>query len=430
MRETKISKICSERLGEHYFEIKHKSGLTAFVFPKDFSTCFGVIGVRFGAIDRKFADKKGKICELPAGTAHFLEHKMFENPDKTNSDEKFAALGADDNAYTTYGTTRYLFSATDNEYECLTELISMVRDPYFTRKNVKKEQGIINREIVMYDDNPYSVGMENLLSGLYKESFLRDKISGTLASVAEISDKTLTRAYENFYTTENMALSVCGRVTPEGVIEVLDRELSGLEPRAAAKSIMANEPMEISENYVEKRMKISRPMFFFGIKDCIDALDVSERTKRKCAMSLILNVLFSSSSEFYNRLLEEKLISPSFSFGYTMTRDQAYVMLSGESDEPERVVSLIKEKLESSAEAGLSAADFERARRVFAAGYIRLFDSSEEIADDVVLNSWFSGIEPFSSLDVLESLTLEYANGLLLKLRDKNQCLSVIKPLL
>ena len=67
----------SERLNEKYYEIKHRSGLRIYVFPKNFSTCYGVIGTDFGSVDDKFK-VDGKDFTLPSGTAHFLEHKLFE----------------------------------------------------------------------------------------------------------------------------------------------------------------------------------------------------------------------------------------------------------------------------------------------------------------------------------------------------------------
>ena len=429
MAETTVKKIESSRLGEYYYDIYHKSGLRAFVFPKSFSTCFGVLGVRFGAIDRSFKNESGEIVELPAGTAHFLEHKLFENEDGTNSDEAFAKLGADDNAYTTYGSTRYIFSTTDNEYESIFELLRMVTNPYFTPKTVKKEQGIIKREIVMGDDSPWTCGSENMLRGLYKNSHLRDTICGTVDSVMRITDQTLHTAYKSFYTLSNMALSVCGNVEPEKVIDILDRVLSDVKSTKAAQSLMPIEPDEISTRYVDKRMKVSRPIFFFGIKDNVDRLSKEERAKRRCGMSILCNMLFSSSGEFYNRLLSNKLISPSLSFGYSMTRGTAYTVISGESEFPAKVALLVREKLAQTKKGGLSKEDFERCRRVCAAGYIRLFDSSEEIADDVIMNAWFTDTEPFSTLDILDTLTVEYCEKLLCDLLSGKSTLSVINPL-
>ena len=96
----------SSRLCEKYYEINHRSGIRIFVFPKNFSVCHAVIGTKFGSADYSYKIN-GKEITLPDGTAHFLEHKLFENENELNADEMFSLLGADANAYTTYTATRY-----------------------------------------------------------------------------------------------------------------------------------------------------------------------------------------------------------------------------------------------------------------------------------------------------------------------------------
>lgn len=425
-----LCRISNDWLGESYYDITHKSGLRIFVFPKKLTTFYAVLGTRFGGVDHSFIDENGKRAELPVGTAHFLEHKLFDRKNGS-SDETFSCLGAEANAYTSYSTTRYLFSTTENFHECLAELMRFMTEPYFTKKSMKKEQGIIGQEIKMYADNPYAVGNENMLRGLYQKSNLKDTICGSIESISKITDKTLYSAHRAFYAPENMALSVCGNVTPESVLETVDRALEGKSFTPAAKKEKADEPSEVASAYIEQSMRVARPIFFLGMKDKVDGLDTVERRRRSCAMTLTNNMLFSSSGEFYNRLLSEKLISPGFSFGYTSTRDSAYESFSGETDHPEKVVELIREKIASARRDGLSREDFERCRRVMLSGYIRLFDSSEEIADDVVLNSWFSNCAPFSTPEVISSVTLERCEQVLREVLDnENQTLSIIKPLL
>ncbi|MBR6727787.1 MAG: insulinase family protein, partial [Clostridia bacterium] len=143
----------SELLGEKYYEIKHKSGLPIYVFPKEMSTTHALLAVKYGSIHNVSAD--GKEPPFPHGIAHFLEHKLFSNEDGSDSFEHFSAMGADANAYTSHARTVYLFSATERPAEPLAELIDFVTHPYFTAETVQKEQGIIAEEIRMCRDNPY-----------------------------------------------------------------------------------------------------------------------------------------------------------------------------------------------------------------------------------------------------------------------------------
>ena len=48
---------------------------------------------------------------MPDGIAHFLEHKLFEQENGTNSLDTLSALGANPNAYTTADHTAYFIES-------------------------------------------------------------------------------------------------------------------------------------------------------------------------------------------------------------------------------------------------------------------------------------------------------------------------------
>ena len=419
----------SERLNEQYYEIKHRSGLRIFVFPKKFSTCYGVIGTDFGSVDDKFS-VDGKEISLPSGTAHFLEHKLFECEDGISADEHFAALGAETNAYTAYSSTRYLFSATKNYEECLSELLHFVTHPYFTEENVKKERGIIEQEIMMYADDPYDKVMENCLKGMYKSHSIRKNICGSPASLKKITPDVLYLAYRTFYNLNNMVLSVCGDITPEEVLRIADRELPSASEPFTAKKLSSKESGNVYKSYTEQRMRVARPLFFIGIKDRA-MKDGAERIRRGLAMTVLNNMLFSGTGEFYNRLLNERLITPGFSFGYSSGGGCAMNYFSGNSDDPDKVYSEIIKKAEAAESGELDESDFVRCKRSSLAGFFKSFDSSAEIADDVVLSAAISGVDPFAMPRMIESLTFEEIKTFAADIfgNKNNRTVSVVLPL-
>ena len=129
------------------------SGLTVLVRPMPgYSSTHVIYATKFGSIDRDFC-LNGQTVHLPAGVAHFLEHKMFEDEDG-DAFAKYAKTGANANAFTSFDRTCYLFTATQQLDESLDVLLGMVGHPYFTEQTIAKEQGIIGQEIKMYDDSP------------------------------------------------------------------------------------------------------------------------------------------------------------------------------------------------------------------------------------------------------------------------------------
>ena len=111
------------------------SGLTVLVRPMPgYSGTHVIYATRFGSIDRDFRLGEREV-HLPAGVAHFLEHKMFEDEDG-DAFAKFAKTGANANAFTAFDRTCYLFTATEQLDESLDVLLGMVGHPYFTEQTI------------------------------------------------------------------------------------------------------------------------------------------------------------------------------------------------------------------------------------------------------------------------------------------------------
>ena len=101
----------NEKLGEMYEKGKHDSGLEVVIIPKAHKKAFALFGTRYGSVDRVFKTNFDQdFITVPDGIAHFLEHKLFENEDGSDTFSHFAALGASCNAFTSTEMTAYLFS--------------------------------------------------------------------------------------------------------------------------------------------------------------------------------------------------------------------------------------------------------------------------------------------------------------------------------
>ena len=427
MRMTEYS---SPLLGERYYKIEHVSGLSIFVFPKKLTTTYAFFATRYGSLDSTFEllDTGERIC-VPDGIAHFLEHKMFENADGSDSFAHFAALGADANAYTSYNRTAYLFSCTEHFEESLSELLRFVTQPYFTEASVQKEQGIIAEEIRMYEDNPWDQCLQKLLEAMYQRHPVRKNICGTVESIQRITPALLEQCYRAFYTPTNMTLVICGDVSPETVMEGVDRVLPQQAVAPRARRLSEEDRDAVTAPYVSARMQVSKPIFAIGITDRRFVGSSAERLRRELAMTMLDEILFSRSEPFYNSLFERGIVTPSFGSGYSCAEDFAFHCISGESDCPETVLNELKTYLSQVRESGICEEAFERCRRVMYADEVRAYDSTEEIASRL-LSLAFEDVELFSCLEILQSITKSELEELL-KEAFEEDCfsLAVILPL-
>ncbi|NLK39596.1 MAG: insulinase family protein [Clostridiales bacterium] len=395
----------SEFLKEKYYYLKHHSGLDIYVFPKNLTTTYALFGTKYGSIDNKFSTQDGEIIEVPDGIAHFLEHKMFEDEEGIDTFARYAKTGASANAYTSRGMTAYLFSCTDNFSSSLEILLDSVTSPYFTPENVKKEQGIIGQEIGMYDDNPRNRLYYGLLSALYESHPVRIDICGTVSTIAKITDKILYHCYNTFYNLSNMALSVCGNVTPEEILAVADKVLKPQEPVEITRFYPKEKPT-VFRKRAERRMQVAKPLFSIGIKDTDISKDAAERAKKGIIIRILNNMLYGKTSAFYNELYEQGLITPSFGYFNDISESYAFNMITGESPNPDEVYRRFVHYIDDLQKNGLDREAFDRCHRVELAEFVKIFDSTEEIAN-VLLSLAFAGVEIFEYADIINSITFE-----------------------
>ena len=391
-------------MDERYYEAVHPSGLTLLVCPKDVSTYYATLGVTYGSLDALSGRHK-----TPAGTAHFLEHKMFECPDGEDADRTFALLGAEVNAFTTYERTAYQFTCTDRFAESLRELFSLVLSLHVTPASVKRERGIIAEEIRQSNDSPYERCYAELLRALYHTHGVREEICGSEASIACITPAVLRRHYAKFYRPEHMILSVCGRTTPEEVWAVADAALTAYQPLADVDDPLlppSHEPPTVYQSSVTLPMDVPKPLFCLGIKAPAVPDEPMERLRLELSMTLLAEMLFSRAGEWYHDLFESGSISPSWSYGASVGKGFAYLAVSGEADDPDAVCDTFEDYLARWRRDGLPRDALTRSRRILYADYVTGLDASEDIAE-TMLSYAADGLGMFDFLSVLQSMTYE-----------------------
>jgi predicted Zn-dependent peptidase len=403
-----VKEIRMERIRENLFFSKLDNGLEVFILPKkDYSKQFAIFATHFGSVDLKFTvPGQTGTTEVPAGVAHFLEHKLFEE-EKGNVFDKFSRLGASANAYTNFTNTAYLFSSTSNFYECLEVLLGFVQRPYFTDENVEKEKGIISQEIRMYDDNGEWRSFFNMLQGLYHRHPARIDIAGTVESISGIDKDVLYTCYNNFYHPDNMAMFIAGDVDINDTLALIGKNTpKGLaERKGSIKRYFPEEPSHVHRERTEQRLAVAQPLFNIGFKDSDVGIKGRDLFSKDIITTVLLEMLFGKGSDLYEKLYGEGLINDSFSFDFVAEVDYSYSILGGESPSPDRLFEIIKETIKSMESQGLREEDFRLARNKLLGRYLKNFDTLEYIASNFIAYH-FKGANFLSFVDLLEEIDL------------------------
>ena len=423
--------IDNSKVKEKLYVEKLENGLTVMIMPKkNIQKKYMIWATNFGSIDNKFiAPNDKEETNIPDGVAHFLEHKMFEQQNGTNSLDTLTALGVNANAYTTTDHTCYLFECTDNFYPAMDELMDYVQNPYFTDQNVEKEKGIIGQEIQMYDDYPSWAVYMNAMKCMYKNNPIIIDIAGSIESISKIDKEVLYKCYNTFYHPSNMVMCFAGEFEPEALIEEVKKRLKPTEKHGEIKRIYPEEPEQIVKKENTQNMEVSMPIFVIGIKDVIDNKNCTSSSivKKHIAIEILLNMLIGKSSKLYKELYEAELITGEPYLDYEFSKQYAHVSITGQSNDPKKVLEKFEAEIKQMKENDIDLAHFQRVKNMIYGNYVKEYDDVAEICR-MFVGDYMKGINSFEYIEEYEQVTPEYTKQVLEEVfKEEKTVLSIVE---
>ncbi len=419
------------RVDEKIFFGTHESGLKIYVIPKkEFSKSYAIYGTEYGSLHREFiplGDTEKVV--LPDGVAHFLEHKLFEEEDGTDAFNRFAETGASANAFTSFNITAYLFTCTDRFYDNLDILLDFVNKPYFTEKNIAKEQGIIGQEINMYEDDPNWRVYFNALTAMYHNNPVKIDIAGSVESIAKITPELLYKCTDTFYNPSNMRLVCVGDVEPEKVAEFVDKHIPRDRVSGEVVKFEVAEPKERVQEYIEQKLSVSSPIFNIAFKETETGVYGEELLKREIETDILLEVLFGNSSSAYSEMYEKGIIDGSFEVDCEFEKEYGFTLIGGESKVPQEVYEKVLFVIKDAKEKGIDEKAVKRAKKLLIGDNLRKFNNVEAVGVEFI-KDFMKNINYLDYTETVEKITMEdIMNRLNIHFDTENAVLSVVKPL-
>ncbi len=386
-------------LGEEVWLARTSAGMPLRVFPTDrFQETAAMVTFRYGATDLGFSIG-GDRHESPLGTAHYLEHKLFEDEAIAVFD-RFARRGAQVNAMTGFTQTSYYFTATDQVHENMQDLLHLVANAHITEENVEKERGIIDQEIRMYEDSPDYRLFFDFVGNLYEEHPVRHPVGGTTDSIQEVTAEHLLDCHRAFYTAGNAALGVAGPVDPHAILELA--EASHLLAGEPPTSIWPKDSGPAFRSRSETRMEVGRDRVMVGFKDRKLEADAEARWRRELVTRVLLDRWFSASSELREELRRRGLVDDSLSAGYVADFSFGFVVVSCETDDPDGVAEVLRDLMLGDVE--IDEDHLERVRRKLLGRYVRDFEAVSNCAFGQAREA-LEGIDPFCAVERMTALS-------------------------
>lgn len=215
-----MDKASYKKLGVDVYQGTTSSGLKYVLTPvknvRD--ATFGIAFNKGGSPDELTIDGS----KIPLGTAHYLEHRMFQTP-QGDGLKIFMDMNADSNAFTSRDTTFYYFTTLKDYIKPLGFLFDMVTHFYMTEEDVERERPIIIGEIETNIDDPayqFSLAADRAL--YFDSPLMYLDFIGTPESLKQVHLGTLRKFFKAHYGVKNMTLFGTGNLDPKKVVDFLE----------------------------------------------------------------------------------------------------------------------------------------------------------------------------------------------------------------
>ncbi len=381
MKKTKLNKLNLE-----VYEETLNNGLRIFVIPKnDVKNVYATFTTNYGSIQNEFIPIGEKdMIKVPDGVAHFLEHKVFEQKSGKDPFEFFSKTGSECNANTSNYKTTYLFVGQEKIKENLNYLLDFVQAPYFTDENVKKEKGIIEQELKMYQDNPNANPVEVITYNSFIEHPIKISVGGTVESIYKITTEDLYKCYNTFYHPSNMFVCVTGNVKPKEIISIIkeNQKNKNFEEAKKIKIKEYNEPDSVEKKEDTINMNVTIPKVLLSYKLNIDNTGLDRKTISSF-MNFYTNLKLGPVSNLNEQLKKDGIITKDIGFYIVKTDKHALLIIETETKKEQELINRIDKEIKIN---NITEKEFNRQKKVGIASCIYMSDNIYSLNSFVMNN--------------------------------------------
>ena len=425
----KIETHINDRLNEMTYYTKLSNGLNIYICKKEgFKKKIGMFGTKYGSLINDFIDiNSSKRIKVPDGIAHFLEHKLFEKEGE-NALDMFSKIGVSSNAYTTFDHTVFYFETNNKFEESIKLLVKLIKEPYFTEENVKKEQGIIAQEILMGNDDPDYMVYFNTLKAIYQKNNVRIDIAGTVESISNITKDLLYTCYNTFYNLNNMFFVVVGDVDVEKTIKLIEDSINIYSKNEKKineeiKTFSEDEPMQVAKREIIEKMDVYMPKLCIGYK--LNVVQKEEIIKRAILADIVSDMYFSKLSKFYEEEYSKGIITDEVILSYEGTEYFSHVVIMGESTKLLELKSDILKYIEKIKKYPIDTYLFEQVKSNKIGSTLiendRLNSCYRRIIDSILADT-----DVYADIEILQNLNVQDVKNFLELLDNENNVVSII----
>lgn len=322
----------------------------------------------------------GSFFDLVGGTAHLLEHLVFDGteafPDKEKLSSPIHLSGGITRGTTTRETARYLVKSLHGVWdESLYFLSQIVLHPLLRQEDIDLEKNVVRQEIAQKKSDYVSEARRSLGSLLYPSSKMGLLIGGEVETLERIDRDTVAQFWVNHYGLQNAGLSICGDVDVEKIHTSLERlfgKVSGGERKHLSVLFPNKTPhAHLVDGHIEHTfIALGYPGF--------------TQSDRYCHAARVFAAVLGGRSGRLPRLLRDKE-AVVYDVRVKSVSAISYGIFSVETgvsfDALERLFEIIARELREVASKGISKAELETAKNKLVSEFSFAFENSDAVVE-------------------------------------------------
>ena len=412
-----------------YYE-KLENGLEVFIIPKNnVNNIYATYSTKYGSNQNDFVPiGKNKMITVPLGIAHFLEHQLFNQEDGTDVMSFYSERGTDVNANTSKLKTTYLFAGPDFFEENLKYLLNYVESPYFTEESVEKEKGIIEQEIKMYQDKPYTRLFEGITYNLFHNYPAKYPIIGTVESINKITKDDLYTCYNTFYHPSNMFVVITGNVDPGKTLEIIKKHEDSRKTEKVKPINLKtyDEPDTVCKKSEEINLNVTIPKVGIAFKINMEKIKNVPKQEIITYLQILFSLKLGTTSEFCEKLKEVGLITSFINVQVAENKKHAFVVVSAESKNPGEFIKQVKNEL---SDLTITKEELERKKRALISDIIYASDRITNVSHKIMADIIKYGKVVDNDIEIVENYNMDEMNNIISSINLDNYTTYIVNPL-
>ena len=299
------------------------------------------------------------------GLAHFIEHLLFKQTEKRNTNQilnRLELVGGDLNAYTTKEYTCIHASFLKPHLERSLDLFEdIIFHSVFPEEEMSKEKEVILDEIASYQDQPDEAINDDFEDLLFEGHPLGRNILGTPTSVQSFTKTDIFNFHKANYRTDEIIIGIFGDYDLKTIIRLSEKIFAGIPANLPERK------REKIESYSAKNLVFNKPI---NQSHCvIGNQSYSMHHKHKTAFLLVNNLLGGTgmSSRLNLEIREKYGIAYTIESNYTPMSDTGIfsIYFGTDSEKTEKAIKLVEKELRKLREQKLGPVQLKQAKDKF-----------------------------------------------------------------